>query len=392
MRGRLFVAAALVAGAMLSNGMAPGPARAAVPVVVIDGRGFGHGVGMSQYGAYGYALREGRDFRWILGHYYPATTVGRVAGARVRVVLRDTRTPKICGATRVRGTGGRTIKLRDTRTYKFSALGAAKLRVTDASNGRTRARLTAPVRVTGGASTCIRGEAINGVRNGFYRGALRLHRDDGRSILVVNELGIESYLQGVVTAEMPASWAAEALKAQAVVARSYALRNRRSDRVFDLYPDTRSQVYRGIAGETAAAIAAARGTRALAVRYGVEIATTYFHSTSGGRTAGYVEGFGGGLEVPYLRPVEDAHDDISPLHAWSVRLTDRDMERKLREVVLGDLQDVKVASTGETGRAATVDVIGDEGTIQISGQELRRLLGLRSHWFTIRREPARPTR
>ena len=96
--------------------------------------------------------------------------------------------------------------------------------------------------------------------------------------------------------------------------------------------------------------------------------------------------------MPYLRPVDDAYDDISPVHTWSVRLSDRDMARKLREVVLGELQDVKVASTGETGRAATVDVIGDEGTIQISGLELRRLLGLRSHWFAIRRDPARPTR
>ena len=368
------------------------PAAAARADYVIDGRGFGHGVGMSQYGAHGYALREGRDFRWILGHYYPGTTVGRVASARVRVVLRDTRVPKLCGATRARAAGGRTIKLRDTRVYGFSAYGADKLRVVDTFNGRTRARLRAPVRVTGDGSTCIRGTAINGVRNATYRGAMRLHRDDGRSILAVNDLGLESYLHGVVASEMPSSWAPEALKAQSVVARSYALRNRRSDRVFDLYPDTRSQVYRGIAGEDAAAIAAVRGTRALAVRYGVEIATTYFHSTSGGRTAGYVEGFGGGLEVPYLRPVDDAHDDISPLHTWTVRLTDRDMERKLREVVLGELQDVKVASTGETGRALTVDVAGDEGTIQISGFELRRLLELRSHWFTIRREPSRPTR
>src|SRR5215212_4539432 len=74
---------------------------------VIDGRGFGHGVGMSQYGAYGYALREGRDFRWILGHYYPGTNVGRVATARMRVLLRDTRVPKVCGATAVRDAAGR---------------------------------------------------------------------------------------------------------------------------------------------------------------------------------------------------------------------------------------------------------------------------------------------
>src|SRR5215217_7786982 len=281
------------------------PAAAARADYVVDGRGFGHGVGMSQYGAYGYALREGRDFRWILGHYYPGTNVGRVATARIRVLLRDTRAPKLCGATAARDAAGRRVRLSGKRIYSFTALGADKLRVTDTSRGRTRARLRAPVRVTGGASVCVRGTAINDVRNGSYRGAIRVHRDDGRSVLAVNELGLESYLHGVVAAEMPASWAAEALKAQAVVARSYALRSRRPDRAFDVYADVRSQVYRGVAGELPAAVAAARATGALAVRYGVGIAQTFFHSTSGGRTAGNEEGFGGGLPIPYLRPVDD---------------------------------------------------------------------------------------
>jgi len=368
------------------------PAAASRADYVIDGRGFGHGVGMSQYGAYGYALREGRDFRWILGHYYAGTSVGRVATARVRVLLRDTRAPKLCGATAVRDAAGRRVRLSDKRIYSFTALRADKLRVTDTSRGRTRARLRAPVRVTGGASVCVRGTAINGVRNGSYRGAMHLHRDDGRSVLAVDDVGLESYLQGVVAAEMPSSWATEALKAQAVVARSYALRSRRADSVFDVYPDVRSQVYRGIAGEDARAIAAVRATRRLAVRYGVEIAQTFFHSTSGGRTAGNEEGFGGGLPIPYLRPVEDAHDDISPVHTWSVRLTDAQMAKALREVRHGALQDVRVTSTTPTGRVATADVVGEEGIAPVSGLELRRLLDLRSHWFTIRREPGRPTR
>src|SRR3954465_4199583 len=139
---------------------------------VIDGRGFGHGVGMSQYGAYGYALREGRDFRWILGHYYPGTSVGRATTARVGVLLRDTRAPKVCGATLARATGGRRVRLRTDRIYAFTAYGAGKLRITDTSSGRTRARLVAPVKVTGGASVCVRGTAINGVRDGSYRGAI----------------------------------------------------------------------------------------------------------------------------------------------------------------------------------------------------------------------------
>src|SRR4051795_5311045 len=76
---------------------------------VIDGHGWGHGVGMSQYGAYGYALDEGRAFRGILGHYSPRTSVGRVASARVRVLLRRTRTPKVCGASALRDATGRTV-------------------------------------------------------------------------------------------------------------------------------------------------------------------------------------------------------------------------------------------------------------------------------------------
>ena len=248
--------------------------------------------------------------------------------------------------------------------------------------------------MTGGASTCIRGEAINGVRNGLYRGAMRhAALTTGRRILAVNELGLESYLQGVVTAEMPASWAAEALKAQAVVARSYALRNRRSDRVFDLYPDTRSQVYRGIAGETAAAIAAARATRALAVRYGVEIAQTFFHSTSGGRTAGYVEGFGGGLEVPYLRPVEDAYDDISPA-AHVERAADR--PRHGAQAARGRAR----RAAGREGREHGRDRPRRHGRRHrrrghdpdLGPASCAGCSDLRSHWFTIRREPARPTR
>ena len=351
---------------------------------VIDGRGWGHGVGMSQYGAYGYALNEGRDFRWILAHYYPGTDVGPAGAARMRVLLRRTSQPKLCGVSRLRDATGRRVRLSERRTYRLSAWRADGLRVRDTSNGRTRARVRAPVRITGGSSLCLRGLAENGVRNGSYRGALLLHRD-GRAVIVVNDASLEHYLYGVVAAEMPASWAAEALKAQAVVARSYALRSRRPTELFDVYADVRSQMYRGLAGEAATAVAAVRATRALAVRYGAEIAQTFFFSTSGGRTAANEEGFGG-TPVPYLRSVDDPYDSLSPVHEWSVTVRDRTARRKLRDVLLGDLEDLVVAATTPSGRVDRVDVVGSEGTIQISGRELRSLLGLRSHWFTIRRE------
>jgi stage II sporulation protein D len=358
---------------------------------VIDGRGWGHGVGMSQYGAYGYALDEGRDFRWILGHYYTGTNVGRVATSRIRVRLRRTRVPKVCGATLLRATGGRRVKLRDTRVYRLVPLGPDRLRVVDASNGRTRARVLAPVRVLGGTSVCLRGTAENGVSSGSYRGTLRIYRDAGASV-VVNDVGLESYLFGVVASEMPSSWAVEALKAQAVVARSYALRSRRPTEEYDVFADTRSQMYRGIAGEALASTAAVRATRGLAVRYGVEIAQTFFHSTSGGRTAANEEGFGGGLPVPYLRSVDDPYDTLSPVHTWTVRLTDREAEKMVKDHLIGKLDDLQVTSTTPTGRVATVDVVGTDATTTISGGDARQLLELRSTWFTIRHEVARPTR
>ena len=353
---------------------------------VIEGRGWGHGVGMSQYGAYGFALRDGRDFRWILGHYYRGTSVGRVASARMRVLLRRTSKPKVCGASALRDARGRRVRLKESRTYRFSARGAGGLRVADASSGRTRARVQAPVRVTGGGVLCLRGTADNGIHGGDYRGTMRMHRDGRRSVLAVNDVSLEQYLYGVVAAEMPASWAREALRAQAVVARSYALRSRApaTDR-FDVYADTRSQVYAGIAGEAPQTTAAVRATRALAVLHGVQIAQTFFHSTSGGRTAGNEEGFGGGLPLPYLRPVEDPHDDLSPYHTWRVELTDAKAASLLREVRLGELEDVRVTATTPTGRVASADVAGSEGTTSVSGLEMRRLLGLRSSWFSIRR-------
>jgi stage II sporulation protein D len=148
-------------------------------------------------------------------------------------------------------------------------------------------------------------------------------------------------------------------------------------------------MYRGVAGEVLAATRAVRATRALAVTFGAEIAQTFFHSTSGGRTAANEEGFGGGLAIPYLRSVDDPYDSLSPFHAWTVRLDDRDAQRKLSSVRAGDLDGLEVSATTPTGRVTTVDVVGADATVPVSGAEIRRLLELRSTWFTIRREDTR---
>jgi SpoIID/LytB domain protein len=356
------------------------PATALADDLVIDGRGWGHGVGLSQYGAYGYARDEGRDYRFIVGHYYTGTTLGTARSTRMRVRLKRARAPRLSGATRVRATGGRTVRLSETQIYSFKALNSDRIQIINTSTGRTRARVRAPIRVTGRANTTLRGVAENGVRNGVYRSRMILSRD-GRAVLAVNSVGIEQYLYGVVPREMPAAWSPEALKAQAVVARSYALRSRRPGEPYDVFADVRSQVYGGALAETDATNAAVRGTRGRVVMAGGEVAQTFFFSTSGGRTAGNEEAFGG-TPISYLRPVDDPHDDLSPYHTWTARLTQRDAERKLGDTLLGDLEGMRVATRTPSGRAATVLVRGSEGDQTVSAATIRTRLELRSTWIT----------
>jgi len=356
------------------------PATAMADDLVIDGRGWGHGVGLSQYGAYGYARDEGRDYQFIVGHYYTGTTLGTAPSTRMRVRLKRARAPRLSGATMVRATGGRRVRLSETQIYRFKALNSDRIEIINTSTGHTRARVRAPIRVTGRANTTLRGVAENGVRNGVYRSRMILSRD-GRAVLAVNSVGIEQYLYGVVPREMPAGWSAEALKAQAVVARSYALRSRRPTEPYDVFADVRSQVYGGVLAETDATNAAVRGTRGRVVMAGGEVAQTFFFSTSGGRTAGNEEAFGG-TPISYLRPVDDPHDDLSPYHTWTARLTQRDAERKLGDALLGDLEGMRVATRTPSGRAATVLVRGSEGNQTVSAATIRTRLELRSTWIT----------
>jgi stage II sporulation protein D len=372
----LLIAAALLLAA---------PAAASAEDVVIDGRGWGHGIGLSQYGAHGYALRDGRDHEWILGHFYTGTTVGRAPAARMRVLLQRASAPRVCGATRLRDAAGRSIRLSDRRTYRFRSRGsgiAMSARTQTTSSSGTGRVLRAPLTITGGATTCLRGRADNDVSDGSYRGRMVLARESGGAVLAINHVLLEHYLYGVVPAEMPSSWPAEALRAQAVVARSYALRSRRTGS-FDVYADVRSQVYRGLAGEAATTTAAVRATRAKVVLAGGDVAQTFFFSTSGGRTAAVEEEWGG-EPISYLRSVDDPHDDLSPYHTWRSRLTERQVRRALSGLVSGRFRGLSVASRTASDRAATVDIEGSSGTNTVPAATIRTRLGLRSTWFTIR--------
>jgi stage II sporulation protein D len=373
----------MIAGVVVLAAFAAPAARAEYRIA---GHGFGHGVGLAQYGAMGYAQQTNHTYRWILRHYYPGTTRAAIASARIRVRMKQATAARVSSATLAAGADGRRVPLSAQRTYRFVAWSADGLEVIDTASGHTLAHLHAPVRISGTSPLRLLGPAENGVTGGRYRGVLVLLRT-GDEVLVVDDVGLEGYLYGVVPGEMPAAWPAEALRSQAVAARSYAVTSRRPTQAFDVYSDTRSQVYRGVTAETARTTDAVRATRGVVLMYGANVARTLFHSSSGGRTAAVEEIFGG-TAVPYLQSVDDPYDRLSPHHDWTVTLTDDEVARRLESVVLGDLVDVEVVARTASGRAATVRVIGTLGARDVSGTSARSLLGLRSSWFTVQHEPA----
>ena len=211
-----------------------------------------------------------------------------------------------------------------------------------------------------------------------YRGKLNVS-SDGKLVQVIDTVGLESYLKGVVPAEMPSSWPPEALKAQAVAARSYALANVTTGRAFDLYGDTRSQVFGGVKMENAATSAAVDATKGQVVLYKGKVANTLFFSTSGGRTASALESTG--LDVPYLVPVVDPYDTASPYHDWGPVLLDAAVVAKQFKLAspIADLQ----TTTGPSGRVKSLTVVSeDDSQVTLTGNQVRGALELRSTWFT----------
>lgn len=352
--GRLRFGIVLAAAALLAPAAADGS-------WTIKGRGFGHGVGLSQYGAYGFA-QHGRNYKQILDHYYTRTRVGKTGGERVRVLL---------------GSGGGSVG--------FSGAGRAcgerinpERRYTLAADGGGVALRGRDGRIAG----CGReGKAAGGLRiGGFgrYRGAL-VARNDGGSLLVINQLGLEAYVKGVVPNEVPSSWPRQALRAQAVVARSFGVATSRGG-AFDHYADTRSQVYEGRSSETSATNAAVAQTRHEVVKYRGRVAVTYYFSTSGGRTENSEFGFSGGSKVPYLKSVDDPFDDVSPVHKWRLRLSDERMEAALSGLFGGRLKRIEVLERGRSPRIVRARVVGSTDSTTVSGDTLRARLGLRSTW------------
>ncbi|HEV2998576.1 MAG TPA: SpoIID/LytB domain-containing protein [Solirubrobacteraceae bacterium] len=290
----LAAALLLAAAVSLAAALAVSPGLAALasptPALVVRGAGDGHGVGMSQEGALGYA-EHGYDYRAILAHYYTGTALGRVSPGRIVKVL--------------------------------------------------------------------------------------VHGKVGR-------IPLESYVRGVVPAEVPSSWPLAALEAQAVASRTYALTTHAGGSRFDVYSDTRSQVYGGRAAETAPTNAAVAATAGQVVTYSGRPVTTYFFASSGGMTESVQNGFPGAAPEPWLVAVADPYD-AGFLHAWTLTIGLPEASRRLRGLLRGSLRGIEVLRRGASPRILSAAILGSKGRTLLSGAELAARLGLYDTlaWFSL---------
>jgi stage II sporulation protein D len=361
----------LLLTALALFGALPVTADAAVRHV-IRGAGFGHGIGMSQYGAYGYAL-EGAKFPGILAHYYKGTALSTAPSRPVRVLLQPVDPYiRVRGATSV---GGRALK---PGTTYIAKRGAGGIVVTN-SRGRRVGSFSSIIKFKSADPMRLLGPALNFVSDGVYRGSIEV-RVDGGGVTAINELDIDSYVRGVVAGEMPSTWPLEALKVQAVAARTYALATRKTDGAFDQYPDTRSQVYRGVTGESVRSDSAVRDTAGQIVTYSGQPAVTYYFSTSGGHTENVEFSFVGSLSKPWLVGVPDPYDSQSPYHRWTVRLSAGALDRALGAP--GAFKRLKVLERGVSPRVVRARVVGTSGSRVVTGPQVRAALNLRDTWFT----------
>jgi stage II sporulation protein D len=298
-RDRGPVAVLLRALAPVLVGVTLWTAPAMASTLIIEGAGDGHGVGMSQDGALGYAQHGWTDAA-ILAHYYTGTTLGQAPANSVVKVLE----------------GAKVVKV-----------------------------------------------------------------------------PLERYVRGVVSAEMPSNWPLAALEAQAIASRTYALTSDAGGSRFDVYSDTRSQMYLGTAAETASTNAAVAATAGQIVEYGGKPAITYYFASSGGMTEDIQNSFLGSTPEPWLQGVADTYETRSS--SWKLSVSFATAAARLSGLVKGSFRGIEVLKRGVSPRIIAAEVLGSRGNSPVSGPELAARLGLTSTWAyfsvksgtNVKREP-----
>ena len=359
--------------------LTPGPTA-----ITLTGHGFGHGNGMSQYGALG-AAQQGLTWQQIVAFYYPGTTLEPMGG-KIRVLLTADTTPDV----QVVAERGLKVKsLERNRTWRVPGFAARKWRLVAKGSdtavqwtkgGRWRAWKRVPGEAELSSATGMLTLVTPGERR-TYRGSLQsVAPRDGRR-QTVNRLSLESYLRGVVPREVPPLWAPEAVRAQSVAARTYAAfeRSHPSAGHYDLCDTTQCQVYGGVADEYLAADEAIKATAKQGLYYNGRPAFTQFSASNGG--------FSSTGSMPYLVAQADPYDGVTghKYSTWTTTVDDTQIEKHWPTI--GDLTSIEVTTrdgNGEWGgRVQDMAFIGTTGTARVDGDTVRSYLGLYSDWFTF---------
>jgi SpoIID/LytB domain protein len=343
---------------------------------VVKGKGWGHGVGMSQWGAFGlargYAVDHQYTWRQIIAHYFHNTTIGS-RSARVSVLLVGSKGSVTIGSEFRVEAGTRSVQHSGDSTVSKTSTG--RIKVSGIERTFASPAIFSPTS----------GHLHLGPRH--YRGNLIVTAVGG-GVRVVNRLPVDGYVRGVVTNESPSGWgdvgAQAALEAQAVAARSYALwtvAHGGGKCAGNLCPDTRDQVYNGFDSETANGRAAVSATAGKAVFSGGSVAETFFSSSSGGRTAASVDTWGGNLN--YLESTPDPADlnPSNPNRSWRLLLTPTELGNRLGTRNPSDA----VVSSRVSGRVNAMSVGGKTWSRVVSGgpEHFRAIMHARSSRFWV---------
>ena len=370
-RSKLVLAGALVLLVLLAFA-GPAAAFSMDYAFTIEGHGWGHGVGMSQWGAYGYA-KHGWVYKDILKHYYTGISFSNVDDSVIRVNLRSGLSAVKLSCPNeytVQGSGDAwTIPGGTTATTTWSSLGYKVV----AGSLRKTFNAAPTFKPKSGALRLITKTDLND--DGAYRGTIRVVHGGG--LMMINNVPLESYLRGVVPHEVSPSWPREALKTQACAARAFALGNRQPSQSWDVYCDVRDQAYVGVGIEDSRTDAAVRDTAGVCPVYnGKPIVATYF-SCSGGQTENVKYVWGG--SYPYLKGVNDPYDNYGSLHDWGpLRRTPSQIGGPLGAA--GTVRAVYTVKRGDSPRIVKAAILGSKGTSFIEGGSLRMKLGLNSSW------------
>lgn len=365
--------------------------------IVFDGRGFGHGRGMSQWGAYG-AADAGLSWKQILEFYYPGTTQATQSNTEMRVwISRDndgiTEVPPQPGLT---ATTGRTaVRLPVGAGYtawRAVATGAgAALQYRDARGVWRAFRTPVAPTVAFSAGDTVRVTMPGGSAEDYAGRVFAIRQ--GSSVQTIVTTTTERYLRGVVPNEMPSSWHPQAVAAQSVAARTYAASYRARQRAkgspWDICDTVTCQVYRGTAvvrGSGRTVLDDARADAAIAMTAGTVLKTpgdNFVHAEFSASSGGYTVDGGAFSQVAKPDPYDGRM--ANPVHTWTRTVSASTLEKQFG---LGTLRTVQVLGRDGNGpmngRVSSMRLVGSARTVDVSGTRMRQVLGLRSDWFTPR--------